>query len=247
MTADRVPPRAVRRIADPPSLTVLATDAVRSMILNGELSPGERVVENQLSQQLGVSRPPLREALTVLAQEGLITQVPRRGAVVTPMTLHDIYEIVTLRRTLEEMAVRLALPVRSPDRLEDLATALDVLERNAELGVESTATQDSYAFHLALVTLAGHSRLTGAYRAVSLQLLMCMGMNRRARAAQETLVQRAARHRVTYELVVAGDVDAVLAELLDNGSLSFLREYGRTIPGGSPEATAWLESVLADG
>lgn len=227
-------------------MTALATDAVRSMILNGELVPGERVVENQLSQQLGVSRPPLREALTVLAQEGLITHAPRRGAVVTPMTVQDIYEIVTLRRTLEEMAIRLAVPVGSPDQLRPLEAALEGLEHNAALGSESTAAQDSYAFHLALVDLAGHGRLTGAYRSVSLQLLMCMGMNRRARAATETLVQRAARHRATYELVVAGDVEAVLATLLDNGSLSFLREFGRTIPAGSPAATAWLESVLAD-
>lgn len=246
MTADRVPPRAGRRIADPPSMTALATEAVRAMILNGELRPGDRVVENRLSHELGVSRPPLREALAVLAQEGLVSQAPRRGAVVTPMTLHDIYEIVTLRRTLEEMAVRLALPVRSPEQLLPLTVALETLERNAELGSESTAAQDSYAFHLALISLASHGRLTSAYRAVSLQLLMCMGMNRRARAATETLVQRAARHRGTYELVVAGDVEAVLAELLDNGSLSFLREYGHTIPAGSPEATAWLESVLAD-
>ncbi|MFC7099984.1 GntR family transcriptional regulator [Nonomuraea rubra] len=113
------------RIEAPPSMVQLATEALMRMLLSGRLRPGDRVVENQLTQELGVSRPPLREAMRVLEQQGLITQLPRRGAFVTQLTLHDIYEIVTLRRELERMAVDLGVPVREPARLQRCHAALD--------------------------------------------------------------------------------------------------------------------------
>lgn len=62
-------------------------ERVRDMIAQGALAPGSRVPEKQLCEQFGVSRTPLREALKVLAQEGLVTLLPNRGAVVTPLTV----------------------------------------------------------------------------------------------------------------------------------------------------------------
>jgi DNA-binding GntR family transcriptional regulator len=109
-----------RRIAAPPTMSVLAAEALRSMILSGELLPGDRLPENSLTAQLGVSRSPLREAMSVLEQEGLIVQAPRRGAVVAPLTVHDIYEIYTLREQLEELAIRLGVPVLEESRLDRL-------------------------------------------------------------------------------------------------------------------------------
>src|SRR6187402_2358338 len=109
-----------RRIATPPTMSVLAAEALRSMILSGELLPGDRLPENHLTAQLGVSRSPLREAMAVLEQEGLIVQAPRRGAIVAPLTAHDIYEIYTLREQLEELAIRLGVPVVDESRLDRL-------------------------------------------------------------------------------------------------------------------------------
>ena len=102
-----------RRISAPPSLSALAAEALREMVLSGDLQPGDRVIENRLTEELGISRPPLREAMRVLEQEGLIVQTPRKGAVVAPVTPHDIYEIVSLREEIEQIAVRLGVPVRS--------------------------------------------------------------------------------------------------------------------------------------
>ena len=233
-------PRAGRRITDPPSVTALAADALRAMIMDGELLPGDRVVESRISEALGVSRPPLREAMRVLEQEGLLLQLPRRGAIVTPMGIQDVYEIVTLRDQLEEMAVRIGVPVTDAGRLENLRTALENLENNARDDSERTAVQDSYAFHLALVELSGHRRLIEAYRGQSMQLRMCMGLNRRARAHEESLIQRAARHRALFAEVEKGDVDAVLRSLHGSGSRTFLGELDSTLEPGSPEAMAWL-------
>jgi DNA-binding GntR family transcriptional regulator len=233
------------RVGDPPSIVALATDGLRALILNGTLAPGERVVETRVAELLTVSRPPLREAMKVLENEGLIQSIPRRGAIVTPMTLHDVYEIITLRATLEEMAVRIGIPTPAAGRLDRLHEALALMEANAAAGTEATATEDSYRFHLALVALSGHRRLEDAYRSMALQLQMYLNLNRRARAGRESLTDRAARHRALYNSVVAGDVDAVLEELKGDASLSFVREFGATLPAGSPAAQAWLDGILA--
>jgi len=238
-------PRAGYRTGDPPSMAALAADGLRELIVSGALVPGERIIETQVGERLGVSRPPLREAMKVLENEGLIQLVPRRGAIVTPMTLHDVYEIVTLRATLEQMAIRLGVPVPAEARLERLREALETMEANALAGEETSASADSYRFHLALVALSGHQRLEASYRAIQLQLQIYMNLNRRARAASETLIARAARHRALFELVLAGDVDGVLEELAGDASLSFVREFGPTLPAGSPEADAWLRGILA--
>ncbi|GLY31619.1 GntR family transcriptional regulator [Kineosporia sp. NBRC 101731] len=235
--------RAHVMIGDPPSMTDLAADALRGMILRGELDQGERVVENQLTTTLGVSRPPLREALRILQQEGLIEQVPRRGAVVRVLTLHDVYEIVTLRTTLETMAVRLGVPCRVPARLETLREALEIWEHNAADDREDLSTEDSSRFHLALIGLAGHSRLDDAYRAIALQLRLCMRLNRAARADTESLTARAARHRRLFEKIESGDTEAVLSELSDPASLSFVLSYATTHPPTTPESAAWLASL----
>lgn len=231
------------RISAPPSMAALAAEALRGMILSGELQPGDRVVENRLTDQLGVSRPPLREAMRVLEQEGLIRQVPRKGAVVTPLTAHDIYEIVTLRDDLERMAITLGVPVRSPERLERLRRAFADLEDAAGAGDSAEVTGRSFAFHLAVVGLAGHRRLEDAYRSLSLQLQLCMAMNRRARASIETMREDAERHRPLLELAEAGDLARMLHAIAHHGQRTFLLELNQRVDGHSPESRAWLARI----
>ncbi|MEV1290761.1 GntR family transcriptional regulator [Pseudonocardia sp. NPDC049635] len=240
--------RAGRRIADPPSMVALAADALRRMIFDGELAPGERMVEYRLADQLAVSRPPVREALRLLEREGLVVQVPRRGASVRALSLQDVYEITTLRTDLETMAIRLGVPVQDERVLAPLAEATRILEVNARRGAEDSAVEDTIRFHRALVALAGHGRLDEAYHALSLQLWLLMAMNRRARSSTESLVERAQRHRALFDLVRAGDADAVLAALHDGSSLSMLRLVGPLISeDGSPAAHAWFERVRERG
>jgi DNA-binding GntR family transcriptional regulator len=232
-----------RRIEAPPSITQLAASALRNMIFAGELRPGDRVVENQLAGMLGVSKPPLREALRVLEQEGLVVRSPRRGVVVTPLTLHDVYEIFTLRHDLERLAVDLGVPCRAPERIARCREAYAALERAAADNDQAAVTERGFAFHVAVVGLAGHSRLEDAYRSLALQLHLCMAMNRRARRSHESLAGDARRHLRILELVEAGDPAAVHHELAHHGDRTFLLDAGGTVPGGSPESLAWLESV----
>lgn len=225
-----------------PSLATHAASLVRAMIVSGELAPGARIVENRLAPLLGVSRPPLREGLRLLEREGLVVQQLHRGATVVELGQQDVYEIVTLRRALEEMAVNTGVPVRDSARLEQLEAALAVMETHAAANDESTASDDSYAFHLALVELAGNSRLVAAYRSLSLQLTMAM--NRRSRAADETLLERAARHRIVVEAVRRGDPADVLAVLHDDVSIDFARRM-RPDANLSAEAAEWFAAQAA--
>ena len=235
------------RIVAPPSMAELATNALRAMILSGELRLGGRLVEARLTEQLGVSRPPLREALQRLVHEGLVVTHPRRGAAVRSLTRHDVYEIVTLREELEAFAVRLGIPVREPARLQDLRDALDAFEAAGRSGDEGVFTQRKYDFHLAVVALAGHDRLTEAYRALSLQMQLCMAMNRSARRDRESLLENVERHRDLLRIIEAGDPETVQAALTDHGHASFLLDVIDRLEGGTPESEQWLAARRAAG
>ncbi|MCP1674916.1 DNA-binding GntR family transcriptional regulator [Natronocella acetinitrilica] len=99
---------------------------VRNMIIEGELSQGERVPERQLCEQLGISRTPLREALKVLASEGMVELLPNRGARVTKLTLDDLQEIFEVLGALEGLSGELAA-VRMSDA--DIAEVRELHDR----------------------------------------------------------------------------------------------------------------------
>lgn len=232
------------RIVKPPSMVELAARSVRRMILGGELCPGDRVVENRLTQQLGISRPPLREALRRLEHEGLIRQTPHKGAIVTPLTLHDVYEIMTLRHHLEDMAVGLGVPVTEPERLERCWDALRGMERAADDRDEAGLSEHKLAFHTAVVGLAGHRRLEETYASLQLQMQLCMALNRQARAHRnETLAANVLRHRRLLRVIEQGDPAAVRGELARHGDQTFLDDLPGPLEPGSDQALRWLESV----
>lgn len=235
---------SAERITRPPSMVELAARALRRMILAGDLLPGERVVENQLTQALGVSRPPLREALRVLEREGLVRQGAPRGTIVTPLTLHDVYEIVTMRRELERMAIRLALPVVVPERLERCEAALARMAEAAAAEDASRLSECAFDFHVSVIGLSGHGRLEETYRSLQLQVMLCMALNRRARAQrEETMEQDVQRHRRLLTVIEQGDPGAVLQELERHGDRTFLSDLAETLDNGSDQARDWLERL----
>lgn len=91
-----------------PALAVELTDRLRRMIMEGELTPGEKVPERLLTERFGVSRTPIREAIKVLAHEGFVTLLPNRGAVVASQSLSELAELFPLVAVLEGLAGELA-------------------------------------------------------------------------------------------------------------------------------------------
>src|SRR5699024_10282630 len=93
---------------------------LRKAILKGELQAGERLVQAQLAEAIGVSRMPIREALRTLELEGLVVMEPHKGAVVRPISKEDIEEIYELRIALEPLALKKSVPNFTKQDLETL-------------------------------------------------------------------------------------------------------------------------------
>lgn len=141
------------------NLAEQVTDELRAAIHSGELTPGERLVERKLAGRLGVSHIPVREALTRLAEEGLIIREPRRGARVAQLTTRDLEEIASLRIVLEQfMALRVQerWTEASAQRLQHIITAMEA----AEVGDMAEVLRQDRAFHEALAELSEHRFLT---------------------------------------------------------------------------------------
>ena len=103
-------------------------NTLRQAILTGEMEPGERLMEIQLANKLGVSRTPIREAIRKLELEGLVIMIPRKGAEVAHITEKDMRDVLEVRCTLEELAVALACKNVTPERIMDLRAANKVFE-----------------------------------------------------------------------------------------------------------------------
>lgn len=98
-------------------------NTLRRAILRGELKPGERLMEIQLANKLGVSRTPIREAIRKLELEGLVLMVPRKGAEVAEITEKNLRDVLEVRCALEELAVQLACDRIDEARMQQLLDA----------------------------------------------------------------------------------------------------------------------------
>ena len=105
---------------DRATLQFKVTTKLRDLILTGEFKMGDRLMQEEWANKLGVSRMPLREALRQLEVEGLVRIEPRRGAVVTPVSIEDIEEIYELRAILEGEAILKSLPNLTDEDIEEL-------------------------------------------------------------------------------------------------------------------------------
>jgi DNA-binding GntR family transcriptional regulator len=145
-----------------------AAGAVRELILHGEFAAGARLGEAELAERLGVSRTPVREALTRLAAEGLVEIVPNRGARVSSWTVAELEEVFDLRAALEPRLTALAVPHASAEDVDELEVLAEEM-----LAVGSPGPgQDldaivplNRAFHGRLVALAAHPAMAGALAA----------------------------------------------------------------------------------
>lgn len=123
-------PEPLSRIAAP--LREQVTERVRDAILDLRLQPGERLVERELVESLGVSRATVREVIRQLAAEGLVTVVPQRGAQVTALSPSDAADIYEMRASLEALAVRRFVQRADDRQVRALREAVDEIARTAE-------------------------------------------------------------------------------------------------------------------
>jgi DNA-binding GntR family transcriptional regulator len=106
----------------------IAADTLRDAIIRGELAPGTRLVLEELSQRYNVSMTPIREAFSLLQSEGLITQLPHKGAVVAALDREELLELYAIRGAVEELAALHGVSRLTDDDLAEMSRLLDTLE-----------------------------------------------------------------------------------------------------------------------
>ena len=132
---------------------------LRRAILQGELEPGERLMEIRLADQLGVSRTPVRDAIHKLVEEGLVSIVPRCGAVVARITDKDMRDVLEVRTTLEELAVSLCAKRITTDGVERLNAANEEFRKTVATGELIKIAQADVAFHDIIYSITENKRL----------------------------------------------------------------------------------------
>ncbi|SNS60557.1 transcriptional regulator, GntR family [Streptosporangium subroseum] len=209
-------------VLEHPSLVELSVRRLRHEILSGALAPGERLIEEQLTQRFGISRAPLREALRSLGQQGLVEHLPRRGVRVTELSREDVDELFGLRDVLERYAVEIALPLPGAHSLTGLAQALEGMASAVRADDPLSENEAHRRFHLALVTLAGHRQLLMAYEPVILKLQLYMAANLRREAEQRAPSEGVERHRRLFDAIASGDPAIVLDALSRHGARTYI-------------------------
>lgn len=132
--------------------------ALRQAIVDGRYKPGERLVEDRLSLEFGVSRVPIREAIKTLVAEGLAVPTGQRGAQVAELTADFVQELVEVRATLEGLNAKLAARHRDPEILAQLRAVLEQGNEAARSGSPAELAQLNAAFH-DLLAKAGANRV----------------------------------------------------------------------------------------
>jgi DNA-binding GntR family transcriptional regulator len=195
-----------RAIAELPlenrTLREQVADHLREEILASRLSPGTELGEVMLARSLGISRGPLREALGQLAAEGLVTIVPRRGAVVKTLTRQEFMDAYQVREALESLAVKLAVPRLTESDRAELRRMCEEMETVAAAGNTERFFEINHEFHGLLVHASGNQKLEDMHT----QLIAQMGrLLKKSVELRGGVMQSAVEHRRILAAVDAGD------------------------------------------
>lgn len=183
------------------SLADQVTSLIRDAIINGGLQPRTRLVENELADNLKVSRGPVREALRRLEQEGLVRIVPASGTFVATLTEDDIKDIYGVRAALEGYAASIAAESGfDPLPLDEVLTQM---QSSFNAGDLSGIIEADVAFHRGLILLANNRRLLAAWNTLEAQTRLILSLTRdQVYRDPERLVEQ---HRALVEAIRSRD------------------------------------------
>ncbi|MCQ2373628.1 MAG: GntR family transcriptional regulator [Phascolarctobacterium sp.] len=183
-------------------LRELVCENIRQAIIDGTFSPGERLMEIQLADEMGVSRTPVREAIRKLELEGFVVMIPRRGTYVADISIKDITEIYEIRISLDVLAAGLAAE-RITD--EELATLnnymIEISKQVPSMNMEKIVELDT-AFHNVLYTASRNERLVSIINNLREQLT---GIRGRSMSYPGRLIETMDEHRALVDSIAARD------------------------------------------
>ena len=134
-------------------------NTLRQAILRGELKPGERLMEIQLANKLGVSRTPIREAIRKLELEGLVLMIPRKGAEVAEITEKSLRDVLEVRRALEELAVQLACEKITKEEIRELERVAKEFQQVVKSRDITEIAEVDVCFHDIIYTATDNQKL----------------------------------------------------------------------------------------
>lgn len=199
------------------SLSSAAQQEVERMILAGELAPGVKLTEAWLSERLGVSRGPLREAFRRLEEAGLVRQEKNRGVFVRAVALDEAVEIYELRASMEELAGRRLAAHITPEQQRQMKLVVDQMDQAVRGGDADAYHLLNLQFHDRLIEFAGNQKMAAIYRKLVKELAL---FRRRNLTAREALPQSAAEHRQILKAIVSRDPDAAAQALYAHATRS---------------------------
>src|SRR5262245_46468956 len=212
-------------MADRPSLSQVVGEKIRGQILEGKLRPGERLIEDRLSSELGVSRVPVREALRGLSMEGLVRLEPNRGATVTEVTPELVAELVEVRTLLEALNARLAARRHDPKIVALLQDTLRRGNEAAQSGTSEELARLNGEFHEHLAEASRNSVLSDIMRSLRERTSLAFSVNGRARAREDWQ-----EHAGILAAVIDGDEEMaalLAARHVKNAAAAFARTVNR--------------------
>ena len=195
------------------TLSDYVADQLRQAILSDKIKPGQRLVEQELAESMQTSRGPVRDALKMLENEGLVLRQPHRGAFVAELKHEDVIEIYTLREALENLAIRFAIRNASPGQVDELGKIVQAMEQLAQSDYNQLeATDLDMEFHYTLCMISGHKRLLNAWVAMSAQIRLVL-LKHRLWNPKDHRERSVAWHARIVESLRQGDVNQAQKEL----------------------------------
>lgn len=189
-------------------LREVVCETLRDAIRKGVLKPGERLMEIQLAEELGVSRTPVREAIRKLELEGYVIMMPRRGTYVANLSIRDVNEVFEIRTSLDSLASGLAAERITDEELERLQRLLVAIGGYIEANDMEKIVETDTEFHDLLYQASRNSRLVGIIFNLREQLTRfrstSMSFPGRLKATLE-------EHRRIVEAIAQGDVQEAQA------------------------------------
>jgi len=204
------------------SLRDSVADALRKAIFTDKLHPGQRLVEVRLSQELGVSRTPVREAIHMLTLDGLVTVVPGRGAFVSHIDKDRLKDVLEVRKDLDLFAAELACERIDAQGLEKLKKACSDFDDLIGTHDVSLIAERDVSFHRAILYASKNSELISISERMALQIYRY-----RVEYLKDTLshARLADEHRVMYDNIKSGNrlkVRAVVSSHIANQESAIL-------------------------
>lgn len=186
-------------------LRVQVASRLRKAILSGRMLPGAALVETALAEKMNVSRAPIREAIQILENDGLVETIAYKGKRVKPLTAREVAETYSLREVFEVMAVRLILENGAP--LDTLRTHCDEMTAAAEADNFEALVVADEAFHHALIRLADHNLLLTSWKNLYLRIHQIMALRNRD---ERNLTEVAGNHLPIVQALADGDADRAI-------------------------------------